>query len=194
MGWTERILQDPECNVNMHQRLVELLTDHYADWNASVHYTCFRFTHPLENTYWKTIVTISARNEELKASEVEIAHRHMGRRATMEDSIEAAAYHAWVTLRGNRFDAIRQGHDRHLPRADKDLEDGWGMLEPLGLDATARGAVYFAYDMVKKSQNLEDTVRQQGRDLKRLQKESDDLRERLGEPRIYDLLRSPLRP
>ena len=118
----------------------------------------------------------------------------MGRRATMKDSIEAAAYHAWVTLRGNRFDVIRQGHDRHLPRADKDLEDGWGMLEPLGLDATARGAVYFAYDMVKKSQNLEDTVRQQGRDLKRLQKESDDLRERLGEPRIYDLLRSPLRP
>ena len=69
-----------------------------------------------------------------------------------------------------------------------------GMLEPLGLDSTARGTVYFAYDMVKKSQNLEDTVRQQGRDLKRLQKESDDLRERLGEPRIYDLLRSLLRP
>jgi len=124
---------------------------------------------------------------------VEIAHRHMGRRATMKDSIEAAAYHAWVTLRGNRFDAIRQGHDHHLPRADKDLEDGWGMLEPLGLDSTARGAVYFAYDMVKKSQNLEDTVRQQGRDLKRLQKENGDLRERLGEPRIYDLLPSPLR-
>ena len=194
MGWTERILQDPECNVHTHQRLVALLTNHYADWNASVHYTCSRFTHPLENTYWKTVVTISAWNEELKASEVEIAHRHMGRRATMEHSIEDAAYHAWVTLRGNRFDAIRQGHDRHLPRADKDLEDGWGMLEPLGLDSTARGAVYFAYDMVKKSQNLEDTVRQQGRDLKRLQKESDDLRERLGEPRIYDLLCSLLRP
>ena len=63
-------------------------------------------------------MTISARNEEVKASEVEIAHRHMGRRATMKDSIEAAAYHAWVTLRGNRFDAIRQGHDRHLPRAE----------------------------------------------------------------------------
>jgi len=93
MGWTERILQDPECNVNMHQRLVELLTDHYADWNASVHYTCSRFTHPLENTYWKTVVTISAWNEELKANEVEIAHRHMGRRVRdQQESIRMGSH------------------------------------------------------------------------------------------------------
>lgn len=100
MGWIVRIYHKLECNTASHHRLVGVLINYYADWNAVVEYVCFKYTHPLEDTYWKTRVSIFSRDEELEAYKLEALYKHHGRRATMEDSMDDAAFEALLDLCG----------------------------------------------------------------------------------------------
>ena len=65
-------------------------------------------THPLEDTYWKTRVCISIRDEEKEAYQLDSNYMHHAHRATMEHSIEDAAAEACMGLRGRRFDDMKE--------------------------------------------------------------------------------------
>jgi hypothetical protein len=47
---------------------VGILIAYYAEWNATVEYVCNKYTHPLEDTYWKSRVCIFPRHEEKEAT------------------------------------------------------------------------------------------------------------------------------
>jgi hypothetical protein len=90
-----------------HRRLVGMLAAYFADWNPAVEYVCWEYTHPLEDTYWKSRVSIFPRDEEKEAYQLDRMFSHKGRRATKEDSIEDAAFEACMGLRYLRFDSIK---------------------------------------------------------------------------------------
>ena len=64
LGWTTKVWYKPGCESSVsHHRLMGILQTYYADWDAAVEYVCNEHTHPLEDTYWKTRVCISIRDE-----------------------------------------------------------------------------------------------------------------------------------
>ena len=42
----------------LHHRLLGILHTFYADWDTSVEYVCNEYTHPMEDTYWKSRVCL----------------------------------------------------------------------------------------------------------------------------------------
>ena len=46
---------------------MSMLQTYYGDWDAAVKYVCEEHTHPLEDTYWKTRVCISIKDEQKDA-------------------------------------------------------------------------------------------------------------------------------
>jgi hypothetical protein len=73
-----------------HHRLVGMLSAYFADWHPAMEYVCWEYTHLLEDTYWKTRPSIFPKDEEKGAYQLDMMYSHMGRRATMEASIEDA--------------------------------------------------------------------------------------------------------
>jgi hypothetical protein len=94
---------------------VGILIHYYANWNATVEYVCNKYTHPLEDTYWKFRVCIFPRDEEKEAYQLDRNYIHGGHRATMEDSIEDSAFEVSLGLRGRRFDDMKWDNYRFLP-------------------------------------------------------------------------------
>ena len=93
IGWTTKIWYKPGCESSVLQnRLMGILQTYYADWDAAVEYVYTERTHPLEDTYWKTRVCISIRDEQKDAYQLDSNYAHHAHYATMEDSIEDAAY------------------------------------------------------------------------------------------------------
>ena len=71
-------------------------------------YVCTEHAHPLKDTYWKTRVCISIRDEQKDAYQLDSNYAHHAHCATMEDSIEDAAAVACVGLRGRRFEDMKE--------------------------------------------------------------------------------------
>ena len=64
LGWMTKVWYKPGCESSIsHHRLMSLLQTYYGDWDAAVEYICNEHTHPLEDTYWKTRVCISIKDE-----------------------------------------------------------------------------------------------------------------------------------
>ena len=91
-------------------------------------YVCEEHTHPLEDTYWKTRVCISIKDEQKGAYQLDSNYVHHAHYATMEDSIEDAAAEACIGLRGRRFEDMKDDQYRFLPH--QHLELGWAMMDP----------------------------------------------------------------
>ena len=85
---------------------MSMLQTYYDDWDAAVKYVCKEHMHPLEDTYWKTRVCISIKDEQKGT--------HLLYCATLEDSIEDAAAEACIGLRGRRFEVMKNGQYRFL--------------------------------------------------------------------------------
>jgi hypothetical protein len=115
-----------------HHRLVGMLAAYFADWNPIVEYVCWEYTHPLEDAYWKSRASIFPRDEEKGAYQLDMMYSHMGHRATMEASIEDAAFEACMGLRYLRFDSMKHDVHRYLPRAHPIL--GWAMIYQVQLE------------------------------------------------------------
>ena len=105
-----------------------ILQTYYADWDVAMEYVCEEHTHPLENTYWKTRVCISIKDEQKGAYQLDSNYAHHAHYATMEDGIEDAAAEACMGLRGRRFKDMKEGQYRFLPRQHPELE--WAMMDP----------------------------------------------------------------
>ena len=127
-------------------------------------YVCNEYTHPLEDTYWKSRVCIYIKDEENGAYQLDTNYSHWGRRATMEDSIQDAAFEACLGLYGRRFDDMKGDQYHFLPRQQPELE--WAMMDPEGMDPTTQVMVDFAYDLVEKNRWLEGQLKAQGKSLK----------------------------
>ena len=85
-----------------------ILQTYYTDWDAAVEYVCNEHTHPLEDTYWKTRVCISIRDEQKDAYRLDWNYAHHAHCVTMEDSIEDAAAVACMGLCGHRFEDMKE--------------------------------------------------------------------------------------
>jgi len=129
MGWTTKTYDKPGCDSSaLHHRLLGILQTYYVDWDAAVEYVCNVYTHPLEDTYWKTSVCIYIRDEEKEAYQLDVSYLHHARRATMEDGIEDAAIEACMGLRGRHFEDMKEDQYRFLPHQHPELE--WAMMDP----------------------------------------------------------------
>jgi hypothetical protein len=186
MGWTVKIYHKARGNVVSHHRLLGMLSAYFADWHPAVEYVCWEYTHPLEDTYWKARASIFPKDEEKGAYQLDRMYAHMGRRATMEDSIEDAAFEACMGLRYLRFDSMKHDIHRYLPRAHPDL--GWAMMDPVQLEPLPRVMVNFVYDMMERKLQLEEMVKAQGKTIKRCQAMIDELRANQGMAKIYETL------
>jgi len=113
-----------------------------------VEYVCEEHTHPLEDTYWKTKVCISIRDEEKEAYQLDASHSHHARCATMEDGIEDAAAEACMGLHGHRFEDMKEDQYRFLPCQHPKLE--WAMMDLQGMDPTTQVMVHFGCKLVGK--------------------------------------------
>ena len=89
LGWMTKVWYKPGCESSVsHHRLMSMLQTYYGDWDAAVKYVCEEHTHPLEDTYWKTRVCISIKDEQKGAYQLDSNYAHHAHYATMEDSIE----------------------------------------------------------------------------------------------------------
>ena len=71
-------------------------------------YVCTERTYPLEDTYWKSRVCISIKDEQKDAYQLDSNYAHHTHCATMEDSIEDAAATACMGLRGRCFENMKE--------------------------------------------------------------------------------------
>jgi hypothetical protein len=142
-----------------------MLVAYFGDWNSAVEYVCWEYTHLLEDTYWKSRTSIFPKDEEKGAYQLDRMYSHTGRRATMEASIEDAAFEACMGLRYLRFDSMK--HDVHCYFPHEHPVLGWAMMELVQLEPLARMMVNFAYDMMERKLQLEEMVKAQGKTIKR---------------------------
>jgi hypothetical protein len=124
MGWTCKYYfkQAPET-AYYHTLLTHVLDDHFADLHASINYFCAEYQHPLEATFWKVELVVTAWNDIKNAHEVETVHFATARRAHALDGMEDAAQDAYMYYHGRRFEAMKENRFRFLPRYDH--EGNW---------------------------------------------------------------------
>jgi hypothetical protein len=193
MGWIMKIYHKAGGDSVSHHRLMGMLVAYFGDWNSAVEYVCWEYTHPLEDTYWKSRASIFfPKDEEKETYQLDRMYSHTGRRATMEASIEDVAFEACMGLRYLRFDSMK--HDAHcyFPHAHPVL--GWAMMDPVQLEPLARVMVNFAYDMMERKLQLEEMVKAQEKTIKRCQEMIDELRVNQGLAKIYETFEHEPRP
>jgi hypothetical protein len=78
MGWTVKIYHKTGGDSVSHYRLVGMLAAYFADWNPAVEYVCWEYTHPLEDTYWRSRASIFSRNKEKGAYQLDMMYSHVG--------------------------------------------------------------------------------------------------------------------
>ena len=127
--------------------LMTVLVCYYSDLYPTVQYHCTEYRHPHEATYWKRDLFVTAWDEDRKARRVETSHTHLVSHATMEESMEDAAYEAYMIYCARRFEKMKEDPFRFLPRCDPKKE-GWEMMELQGLDTTTKAMVHFAREIV----------------------------------------------
>ena len=88
---------------------------------------------------------------------METIHTHLVSRATVEESMEDAAYEACMIYCARRFEKMKEDPFRFLPRCDPEKE-GWEMMEPQGLDTTTKAMVHFAREILQKNDVLKEEL------------------------------------
>ena len=71
--------------------------------------------------------------------------------------MEDAANEACMIYRARRFEKMKEDQFRFLPRCDLEKE-GWGMMEPQGLDTTTKVMVHFAREILQKNDVLKEEL------------------------------------
>jgi hypothetical protein len=165
IGWTLIIHNKHEHDGDFHHRLAVLLSIYYPDLRPAVNYVSREYTHPHEDTYWKTSVWILIKDVEKDSFVLDRSYRHMGHRATMEASLDDAAFEAYLGLHSQRFNAMHNDVHRYLPHAHPKL--GWGMMDPRNLEVIPREMAHFIYELMEKNDRLQDMVVAQGKSLSR---------------------------
>ena len=74
-----------------HTLLTHVLDDYFTDLHASINYYCAEYQHPLEATFWKVELVVTAWNDIKNAHEVETVHLATARWAHALDGMEDAA-------------------------------------------------------------------------------------------------------
>ena len=97
---------------------------------------------------------IYIKDEDKDAYKLDSTYFHWSHRATMEDSIEDAAYEACMGLRVRRFDDMKEDKYRFLPRQHLEME--WAIMDPEGTQPTTQVMIHFTYELVEKNRRLED--------------------------------------
>ena len=77
----------------------------------------------------------------------------------MLESMDDAAFEAYMGLRARHFGDIMEDQFRFLPRYHHEL--GWAMMKPEGLDPTTVLMVNFAYELMKRNERLEEELKAQ---------------------------------
>jgi hypothetical protein len=92
MGWTTRTkFKDAPEDAHYHNLLTTVLAEHYPDLATTVKYYCADHKHPVEATYWKTNVIVTAWNNTNNSHDVETTHSHRSRCASAYNNMEDAA-------------------------------------------------------------------------------------------------------
>jgi hypothetical protein len=175
MGWTTRNkFKDAHEDTHYHNLYTTMLAEYYPELAATVKYYCAEHKHPMEATYWKTNVIITAWNNTDNSHDVETTHSHRSRRANVHESIEDAAQEAYLYYHGHRFEAMQENRYRFLPRYDH-AKRTWAVLVPSVTDPTMDTTVRHLYAMDEANEALKEEFRAAQKSEKRLQKQIDDL-------------------
>jgi hypothetical protein len=185
LGWTKEVFHPEDVDTEWHLKLMHLLNHYFFDWHPAVACVCTRYTHPMEKTYWKTEVQIFSREFGYVERKLERSFYHIGHRETQEDSMESAAYEAWLRLHGHRRELVEGGNLRLLPYTDVAYEAGGIMMDPNAYGPEVRALGRFCEDLLAKNKRLESMVLSLGKSFRRLQLGYDELKETMGEPRVY---------
>jgi hypothetical protein len=185
MGWTTRNkFKDAPEDAYYHNLLTTVLAEYYLDLAATVKYYYAEHQHPVEATYWKTNVIVTAWNIADKSHDVETTHSHRSRRASAYDSMEDVAPEAYLYYHGRRFESMQENCYRFLPRYDH-AERTWAVLAPLVTDPTMDTTVRHLCAMQEANEALKEELRAAQKSEKRLQKQIDDMATQLGQPTMY---------
>jgi hypothetical protein len=185
IGWTTRnkFKEAPE-DAHYHNLLTTMLAEYYPEFAASVKYYCAEHTHPVEATYWKTNVIITAWNNTDQSQNVVTTHSPRARRASAYDSMEDAAQAAYLHYHGRRFEDMQDDRYRYLPRYDS-REKTWAVLAPPASDPTLDTTVRHLSAMQEVNEALREELRAAQKSEKRLQNQIDEMAVQLGQPTIY---------
>jgi len=185
MGWTSRNkFMDADEDAHYHTLLTGVLVSYYPEFATTVRYLCSEHKHPLEDTYWKTEVINTARNNMDNSDEVDSIHESKVKRATTYESMEDAAQAAYFYYYGCRFAAMQEDKYKILPRNDPDGRT-WHVLAPPDADPTLDTTVRHVSAIQEKNVALRQELRALQQAGKYLQKQVDELRGQLGQPPIY---------
>ena len=99
-----------------------ILQANYGDWDAAAEYVCTERTHPPDDTYWKTRVCFSIKDEQKDAYQLDSNYAHHAHYATIEDSIEDVVVVACMGLHGRRFEDMKEDQYRFLSCQHPELE------------------------------------------------------------------------
>ena len=103
--------------------------------------------------------------------------------------MEDAANEACMIYRAQRFEKMKEDQFRFLPRCDLEKE-GWGMMEPQGLDTTTKVMVHFAREILQKNDVLKEELEKEKEKKARkwVVRQLDEYRTQLKMPKIYEKL------
>jgi hypothetical protein len=185
MVWTcKNCFKDAPDDAHYHTLLTTVLAKHYPDLGAIVKYYCAEHKHPLEATYWKTNVIVTAWNNADNSHDMETTHSHRSRQANAYDSMEDATQEAYLYYHGRRFEAMKEDHYMFLPHYDFE-ERTWVVLACSTADPTLDTTVRHISAMQEANEALKEELHAAQKSGKRLQKQVDDLGTQLGQPPIY---------
>jgi hypothetical protein len=161
-----------------------MLAEYYPDLAASVKYYCADYKHPVEATYWKTNVIITAWNNTDQSQDVVTIHSHLSRCASAYDSMEDAAQEAYLHYHGRRFEDMQDNCYMFLPRYDP-VEKTWAVLAPSASDPTIDTTARHLSSMQEANKALREELRAAQKSEKHLQKQIDEMAVQLGQPTMY---------
>jgi hypothetical protein len=175
MGWTTRNkFKDAPEDDHYHNLLTTLLAEYYPDLAATIKYYYAEHQHPMEATYWKTNVIVTAWNNVDNSHDVETTHSHRSRHASAYDSTENVAQEAYLYYHGHRFEAMQENRYRFLPRYDH-VERTWAVLAPSAADPTMDTIVRHLYAMQEANEALKEELHAAQKSAKRLPKQIDEM-------------------
>ena len=92
MGWMCKYYFKQASEIAYYHTLpTQVLGDYYTDLHASINYHCAEYQHPLEATFWKVELVVTAWNDIKNGHEVETVHSATARRAHALDGMEDVA-------------------------------------------------------------------------------------------------------
>jgi hypothetical protein len=104
MGWTKKKYTKQGNNVSeSYTRLMGLRQAYYSDIEIAVEYFYEENKHLLEDNYWKSRVCISVWDEAKRAFWVYSVYNHRVSRATMKESMNDAAFEAYMGRSARHF-------------------------------------------------------------------------------------------